>query len=87
MLLGALGAVLLDNILAGKGMNRARKGFVKVGYGSSVKPTRILIPPCCFTHFEVQKYYQNEPRFNGIYSRDNLPDKVRDGKSITKLLC
>ena len=86
MLLGALGAVLLDNILAGKGMNRARKGFVKVGYGSSVK-TRILIPPCGFTHFEVQKYYQNEPRFNGIYSRDNLPDKVKDGKSITKLLC
>ena len=37
MLLGALGAVLLDNILAGKGMNRARKGFVKVVYGPSVK--------------------------------------------------
>ena len=37
MLLGALGAILLDNILAGKGMNRARKGFVKVVYGPSVK--------------------------------------------------
>ena len=23
-------------------------------------------------------YYQNEPRFNGIYSRDNLPDKIKD---------
>ena len=22
-----------------------------------------------------QKYYQNEPRFNGIYSRDNFPKK------------
>ena len=31
MLLGALGAILLDNILAGKGMNRARKEFVKAG--------------------------------------------------------
>ena len=27
------------------------------------------------TNFEVQKYYENEPRFNGIYSRNNLPKK------------
>ena len=25
------------------------------------------------TNFEIQKYYQSEPRFNGVYSRDNLP--------------
>ena len=25
------------------------------------------------TNFEIQKYYKNEPRFNGVYSRDNLP--------------
>ena len=24
-------------------------------------------------------YYQNEPRFNGVYYRDNLPDKIKDG--------
>ena len=24
------------------------------------------------------KYYQNEPKFNGVYSRDNLPDKIKD---------
>ena len=24
-------------------------------------------------------YYQNEPRFNGVYSRDNLTDKMKDG--------
>ena len=29
-------------------------------------------------NFETQKYYQNEPRFNGVYSRDNLPNKRRD---------
>ena len=23
-------------------------------------------------------YYQNEPRFNGVYSRDNLPDNLPD---------
>ena len=32
MLLGTLGASLLGNILAGKGMNRAREGIVSAGY-------------------------------------------------------
>ena len=30
-------------------------------------------------NFETQKYYQTEPRFNGVCSRDNLPDKIKDG--------
>ena len=30
------------------------------------------------TNFEMQKYYQNEPKFNGVHSRDNLP-KIKDG--------
>ena len=34
MLLGTLGASLLGNILAGKGLNRAREGFIRAGYGS-----------------------------------------------------
>ena len=24
-------------------------------------------------NFEISEYYKNEPRFNGVYSRDNLP--------------
>ena len=31
------------------------------------------------TNFEIQKYYQNDPSFNGVYSRDNLSDKIKDG--------
>ena len=27
-------------------------------------------------------YYQNEPRFNGVYFRDNLPDKIKDGAYV-----
>ena len=27
---------------------------------------------------EIQKYYQNEPKFKGVYSRNNLP-KIKDG--------
>ena len=30
-------------------------------------------------------YYQNEPRFNGVYSRDNLPDKIKNGAYVTNL--
>ena len=30
------------------------------------------------TSFETQKYYQNEHKFNGVYSRNNLP-KIKDG--------
>ena len=26
-----------------------------------------------------QKYYQNELRFSGVYSRDNSPEKIKDG--------
>ena len=36
------------------------------------------------TNFEIQKYYQNEPRFNTVYSRDNLP-KRKDGAYIINL--
>ena len=37
-----------------------------------------------FTNFEIQKYYQNENRFNGVYSRDNLP-KIKDGACVANL--
>ena len=34
MLLGTLGASLLGNILAGKGINRAGEGIIRAGYGN-----------------------------------------------------
>ena len=30
--------------------------------------------PHPLTNFEIQEYYQNEPRFNGVFIRDNLPN-------------
>ena len=42
------------------------------------------MPPHPLTNFKIQKYYQNEPRFNGVYSRDNLP-KIKDGAYIINL--
>ena len=41
--------------------------------------------PHPLTNFEIMKYYENESRFNGVYSRDNLPDKIKDGAYVIKL--
>ena len=30
-------------------------------------------------------YYQNEPRINGVYSRDNLPNKIKGGAYVINL--
>ena len=37
------------------------------------------------TNFEIQKYYKNEPRFNGAFSRNNLPKKIKDGAYVINL--
>ena len=37
--------------------------------------------PHPLTNFEIQKY-QNEPTFNGVYSRDNLTE-IKDGAYVT----
>ena len=34
-----------------------------------------LRPPKPLKNSEIQKYYEDEPRFNGVYSRNNLPKK------------
>ena len=42
------------------------------------------MPPDPLTNFEIQKYYQKEPRFNGVYPRDNL-QKIKDGAYVINL--
>ena len=46
---------------------------------------RIFMPRHSLTNFEIQKYYQNESRFNGVYSGDNLPNKIKDGVYVINL--
>ena len=41
------------------------------------------MPPHPLTNFEISKY-QNEPRFHGVYSWDNL-QKIKDGAYIINL--
>ena len=35
--------------------------------------------PHPLTNFEIQKYCESEPRFNGVFSKDNLPKKKNEG--------
>ena len=37
------------------------------------------------TTFEIQKSYHDEPKFEGVYSRDNLPNKIKDGAYVINL--
>ena len=79
----------------GKGIVRAcseykRKRNCKSWYWSSfvlcfAKKLGFLIPPHPLKNFEIQKYYKNEPRFNGVFSRNNLPIKIKDGAYVINL--
>ena len=44
-----------------------------------------MIPPHPLTNFEIEAYYQYELRFNGVFSRDNLPDKIKHGAYVINL--
>ena len=44
-----------------------------------------LTPPNPLANLEIQMYYQNEPRFNAVYSRDNSPDKMKDRAYVINL--
>ena len=37
------------------------------------------------TNIEINEYYINEPRFNGVYSRNNLPKTIKKGAYVINL--
>ena len=43
------------------------------------------MPPHPVTNFKIQRCYRDEPRFNGSYCRNNLPNKVKDGAYVINL--
>ena len=97
MLLGTLGASLLGNLLTGgKGIMRAGDGIVRAGEGNVVsrakgegskrKNLNSLLPFHLLTkNIEISEYYKNEPRFNGVYSRNNLTNKIKKGAYVINL--
>ena len=44
-----------------------------------------LMLPNFLTNFEIHKYYKNEPRFNGFFSRNNLFKEIEDAAYIIDL--
>ena len=87
MLLGTLGASLLENLLTGKvamaishrqvvnkkgkGIHRAGERVIRAGEGNDNNMDLWI--------------YENESRFNGVYSKDNLPNKIKDGPYVINL--
>ena len=43
------------------------------------------MPPHPLPNLETQKFYLNEPKFNGVYSRDNSLDKIKDEVYVINL--
>ena len=84
MLLGTLGTSLLVDILSkglsGKGVIRAGEGTIRAFHKNF-----LTLPPHPLTNFEIQEYYQNEPRFNGVFSRDNLCNTIKNGAYLINL--
>ena len=54
--------------------------------GLEVKKTlNSLLPFHPLTNIEIREYYKNEPRFNGVYSRNNLPNEIKKGAYVINL--
>ena len=79
---------------AGEGTVRAGDGIVRAGEGSvasrakgegSKKKLNSLLPFHPLTNIEISEYYKNEPRFNGVYSRNNLPKTIKKGAYVINL--
>ena len=55
--------------------------------GVEVKKNKLnlLLPFHPLTNIEISDYYKNEPRFNGVYLRNNLPNKIKKGAYVINL--
>ena len=78
---------LAKNVLAPLGLTAAMsaidRSINKKMLGEGIKKkSNLLIPFHPLTNFEIREYYENEPRFNGVYSRDNFPGKIKKGAYI-----
>ena len=57
--------------------NKSRTGYNQSRLG-------FLMSPHLLTNFKIQNHYQNESKFNGVYSRNDLP-KIKDGTYVVNL--
>ena len=45
----------------------------------------MTLTPHPLTNFAIQQFYQNEPRSIGVFSRDNLPNSIKNGAYVINL--
>ena len=66
---------------------RAGDGIVRAdeGSGSKKKNLHLLLSFHPLTNIEISEYYKNEPRFNGVYSRNNLPKTIKKRAYVINL--
>ena len=72
----------------GEGIVRACEGSITSrakGDRSKKKQLNSLLLFQPLANIQINEYYKNEPRFNGVYSRDNLPNKIKKGAYIINL--
>ena len=61
------------------------KEQLELGMVPKVFLKKNLIPLHPLTIFEIEAYYQNEQRFNRVFSRDNLPNTIKNGAYVINL--
>ena len=49
------------------------------------KTLNLLLPFHPLTNIEISEYYKNEHKFNGVYSRNNLPKTIKKGAHVISL--
>ena len=80
-----IGASLLGNMLAGKvaPLELSKLLFVLVRLAEEQWDlVKIFTFPHSLTNFEIVGCYQNEPKFNGAYLKENLPNFEQIGNSL-----
>ena len=82
MQLGTLFAVLLGDVFSGKIIVLTGGGVIKAGNEIKIE---FLMRPYLLTYLKIQRYFQNKPKFKGVYSQKNLPNTVKDRAYIVNL--
>ena len=62
-----------------------RGGFLSMLLGTLGASLLGNLPFHPLTNIEINEYYKNEPRFNGVCSRNNLPNKIKKGAYVINL--
>ena len=75
--------VPIINVIVGKEYTELKKEIDYLKQSRELK--KALMTPHPLTNLEIQDYYRNEPRCNGVYSRDNLPKTIKNDACVINL--